>query len=155
MAINLELATNALRNALPRRAMWKLHGTNLSFDFSRAQVPLQTIADNEFVGEPDAQWEALLVFGEQDYANGGGACVLLTIDCRDGTVHGLDLEREQPVFLLNSTVSAFVATFIVLDEYFKNDVACSPDLMMQLKEADASAYQRSEWRLFAEQLVST
>jgi hypothetical protein len=52
----------------------------------------------------------LLVFGMQDFAEGGGAQPWLCVRKRDGWVYGFDPDEDNPMFLLNSSIERFVAT---------------------------------------------
>lgn len=95
-------AESILATALPEKARWMIDGAPLDFEFTVASHGLQPLP-NEVQRFGDATWSDLLVFGEHDYAEGGGARALLCIRERDGAVLGLDLEREVAIFPLNSS----------------------------------------------------
>jgi hypothetical protein len=93
----------------------------------------------------------LLIFGEYDYAEGGGANPFLGVRRADGVVYGLDVERSKiPMFVLNSSLDAFVKTFDVLDRYLAEKRALPADVTQVLRRIDPGVYGRSDWRHFVE-----
>lgn len=139
-SIRLQVATR-----LPVRVRWLIRQNPLDFDFSPSQSPL--LNANDFLGSPpDSQWTALHIFGEQDYAEGGGATPLLAVHAENGEILGLDLDRDQsPIFLLNSNMDLFIKTFLELDEVLRFNR--SPQLQIRecLKKIDPGAFERSDW----------
>ena len=94
-------------------------------------------------------WLKLLMFGEYDYAEGGGANPFIGIQPKDGAVFGLDFERDrQPMFLLNSGLDAFVDTFHALDVYLGKGRRLPEDIDRRLHAIDRTAYDRSDWKPF-------
>jgi hypothetical protein len=93
---------------------------------------------------PDAR--AFLAFGELDYNEGGGAQMWLAVRQTDGKVFSVDVEREPPALLLNSSFAAFVNTFCLLDEYVSQGHPPPADLEAAVRELDPTAYAESEWR---------
>jgi hypothetical protein len=138
-----------LLRRLPRRRRWKVQATPLDFDFSpglRGPAPL----DRDAYDFPlEAAWLQLAIFGEYDYAEGGGAHVLLGVRERDGRVYGLDFERdEKPMFLLNSGLEAFIETFECLDAHLRKGRALPSDIEKHLRAIDPKAYPSSDWKPF-------
>ena len=94
-------------------------------------------------------WLTLLMFGEYDYAEGGGAHPFVGIQRTEGAVFGLDFERDrQPKFLLNSCLDTFVDTFHALDEYLGKGRRLPEDIDRRLHAIDGTAYDRSDWKPF-------
>jgi len=100
---------------LPARARWRLGDSPLDWDFSRAAHPLEALPEDHaqtLAAILPNDWRELLIFGEDDYAEGGGAQSFLTVHTRTGEVFGVDGERDAPVYFLSSSVTAFVETFL-------------------------------------------
>src|SRR5262245_24053838 len=136
---------------LPVHARWIINGTPLDFEFTVSQLGLQKLPVEVL---EDAAASELLVFGKQDFAEGGGARPWLCVRQRDGSVYGFDPEREQPMFLLNSSVERFVATFRLFNDYLAKDRPLPVDCESRLKAIDGEAYPSSDWRLLVECLGS-
>ena len=52
-------------------------------------------------GDLEPEWSALDLFGEEDYAEGGGASPFLGVHRSSGKIFGLDVERDSSeMFLL-------------------------------------------------------
>jgi hypothetical protein len=128
-----------------------INETPLDFDFSQSQAPLRPITD-DFIGCTfEEEWTALLSFGLQDYAEGGGARVDLCVHSESGRVFGLDVEREgAEVFLYNSDIDRFIRTFLVLDQAFHLPILRAGEIAKRLSEIDPEALENSEWRLLLE-----
>ena len=134
---------------LPRRVRWLVDGARWDWDFSRARDALKPIAESEVAhGTPlRSDWLQLYVFGQEDYAEGGGARPFLTVHIETGMVHGLDVERDgEATFLLNSSVVHFIETFLVFDQVLRAGTASRRDLLERVRAADPDAFARSEWR---------
>ena len=132
----------ALASALPARSRWALGGAPLDFKFTVAQGLLSV--PDEVLQFDDGAWSNLQVFGEYDYAEGGGAKALLCVQC-DGSVCGLDLERDVAIFPLNSSVDRFVATFRMLDSYLAHGKPLPVDCAEQLRTIDPEIGPSSDW----------
>jgi hypothetical protein len=130
-----------------------IDGTPLDFEFTVGRLGLRRLPGEVLEGGDTAS-SALLVFGEQDFAEGGGARPWLCVRERDGSVYGFDPEREQPMFLLNSSVERFVATFRLLNAQLGKNKPLPPDCESRLRAIDREAYPNSEWRLLVECLRS-
>jgi hypothetical protein len=145
------LSAAALQRALdrlPARRRWLLGETPLDWRFS-TKGGFRPLDETAFDFPLKPAWRELLVFGEYDYAEGGGAHPFLGIRGSDGAVFGLDFERDKkPLFLLNSGLSAFVDTFEVLDEHLRKGRALPEDVEKRLRDADQPAYARSDWKPF-------
>ncbi len=107
-------------------------------------------------GEYKSEWRSILLFGEQDYASGGGASPLVGVHQDSGEILGLDLERDdEPIFFFNTDVDAFVRSFVILDAMLR-ERGGTPLLALkeQLEAADPSGWtKRSDWRLLAEHVL--
>jgi hypothetical protein len=134
---------------LPLRRRWTFDGTPLDWDFSAKRRELRPLDESAFDFRLKPAWLELLIFGEYDYAEGGGAHPFLGIRRSDGAVFGLDVERDrQPLFLLNSGLSAFVETFEVLDAYLRRARRLPEDVDQRLQAIDKAAFRRSDWKPF-------
>jgi hypothetical protein len=103
-----------------------------------------------------SDWRELFIFGEEDFAEGGGASPFVTIQSQTGMVFGLDVERDgDATFLLNSSVSHFIETFRVFDEVLRTGTASPSGLLERVRAADPDAFERSEWRDAAEHVRSS
>lgn len=144
-----------VRARLPVRARWLVNGTPLDFDFSRAQTPLRGITAEDIIGGMlEGERASLRIFGEDDYAEGGGAHSYLGVHLESGKVFGLDLERRcSPMFLLNSDIDRFIQTFLALDQALRLDNLDRQQIAGRLNEIDPGAFERSEWRLFFDHLT--
>jgi hypothetical protein len=95
------------------RVRWSLDGVPLMFDFSRALQSLRRLEPSDIGGPLEEGWSALLLFGEYDYSDGGGASGYLGVHEDTGEVYGLDVERSSsPMFFFNSDVDRFIRTFV-------------------------------------------
>jgi hypothetical protein len=147
---NLEEARLAIVARLPFRSRWLLRDTPWDWDFSRARRPLQPLADGDAevwqeVLPPD--WRHMFIFGEQDFAEGGGARPFVTVHAQTGEVWGLDVERERSAaFLLNSSIAAFIDSFLVLDDVLRSGAMPRVDLRGRLRAADPVSFENSDWR---------
>jgi hypothetical protein len=142
-----------LTSGLPVRARWIIDGTPLDFEFTVGRLGLCSLPGDVLEGG-DAESSELLVFGEWDFAEGGGARPWLCVRERDGWVYGFDPERERPVFLLNSSVERFVATFRLLNDHLAKNEPLPPDCESRLRAVDREAFPNSEWRLLVESVRS-
>lgn len=143
-----------LTSGLLLNTRWMIDGTPLNFDFSLSHVELRKLPDDVLRGG-DPAWCELLVFGEQGFAMGGGARPWLCVKRRDGSVYGFDPEREKPMFLLNSSVERFVATFQLFDSFLSRNKSLPPDCEDQFMAIDPEGYPDSDWRQFVECLRGT
>jgi hypothetical protein len=92
-------------------------------------------------------WRQMLIFGEEDFAEGGGASPLLTVHAQTGVILGLDVDREQSsVFLLNSSIPAFIETFLLFDNVLKAGGTAPSGLRDRIQAVDPESFERSEWR---------
>lgn len=98
----------------------------------------------------DEEWFSLLIFGDYNYAKGGGAHPWLGIRKSGGTVYGLDPERDDALFFLNSSIMEFVRTFSLLNEYLSTSKRLPDDLATRVRDIDPEAYAKSDWRLLIE-----
>lgn len=143
-AVDLEQARRRIETELPRRVRWLIHDTPLDFDFSRAQHPLEPTSESDLQGTMKEEWTTLYLFGEQDYARGGGAAPYLGIDAVTGAVRGLDVESSR-LFLLNSDIGAFVETFQLFDQALRLRSSPLDAVASVARRIDPPAFEQSEW----------
>jgi hypothetical protein len=153
--IDLEHARHRITTELPPRVRWLIKGSPLDFDFSRSQVPLKPLSQSEIHGTIEKDWTTLYLFGERDYAEGGGASPFLGISSTSGEILGLDVERDSGCrFLLNSDIESFIKTFEVFDRVLRLGTTALDSLSSSAIEIDPRAFQRSEWALLLDHLVT-
>jgi hypothetical protein len=147
-SLDPELLRIELVTQLPVRARWIFGETPCDWDFSRAQWPLHSPSSSEFTGgDIPESWLRLRIFGEEDYADGGGAHPLLGIDYETGEVFGLDVERNAlSVYILNSSVERFIVTFLLFDRVLRLRTETVLGLAGKVYEIDPGVFERSEWR---------
>jgi hypothetical protein len=131
-----------------------IDGIAWDFDFTRSQRPLLPLLDSDLNGgDIDAQWTVLDLFGEEDYAEGGGASPLLGVHRETGQIFGLDVERESSqMFLLNSDADRFIRTFLLFDDVLRAGKLPAGDVAKRAREVDPGTFQGSEWQELAEYL---
>ena len=150
--VDIERVRIEVADALPLTARWTLGDAELAFDFSRSRQALSTLRPSEINFELDAAWASLYLFGEMDFAGGGGSTILLAIHAEKLEILGLDVERPSSVLFFSSSARAFVRTF----ELFCGVVPAGTNLGMlqaQAKVIDPEGYGRSEWKLLVEHLI--
>ncbi|MFZ5894869.1 MAG: hypothetical protein ACOY0T_27660 [Myxococcota bacterium] len=98
-------------------------------------------------GEVPPSWTDFYPFGEEDGTQRGGSNSLLVLSSLSGNVHGLDLEREQPIYFLNSSIDEFVDTFLAFDRYLSIGDAAKPHVQAMLLAIGANSNVPSEWLL--------
>jgi hypothetical protein len=127
-----------------------VEGVALDFDFSRSHAPLRPITNADVAGGViENSWTALYLFGLQNYD--GGASAYLGVHRDTGEICGLDVEREKSqVFLLNSDIDRFIRTFQRTDELLRSASLAPGALSRELRVIDPDAFQRSDWRDFAD-----
>jgi hypothetical protein len=149
--INLETVRQEVVSRLPVHVRWivSVWGDSLAFDFSRSLAPLCKIeqSDVSAVTSIEPEWTSLYLFGEEDFADGGGASPYLGVHQDSGEIYGLDVEREESqVFLLNSNADKFIQTFQTVEEMLRNMPVAPGTLSKALQGIDPVVFQRSEWR---------
>ena len=148
MTLDLTAVRDTIVQGLPLKARWVLHETPMDFDFSWGHGGLRHLERSWLTFEPtDASWFGLLLFGEYDYSEGGGARPFLCIRESDGAIYGLDVERDRDaLFVLNSSIGRYVETFRYLHHYLSRPSALPADLLARVQAIDPEAYPASEWR---------
>jgi len=146
---------SAIASRLPQRARWLMPRTESQYetplDFSFYSEPRNLTAVFAEWGYSDAdvtdieQVSDFIVFGEEDYSEGGGAHPLLVVRQSDGKVFGVDVEAYEPLFLLNSSLQAFIDTFCLLDKYLGHGQPIPADLNSSVRNLDPTVYSESEW----------
>src|SRR5262245_15661854 len=113
MNLDLEAIHSAIVDRLPAHARWAVKGTWLDYDFSAGRLELRPLSKDSVALEfLRAAWLDLLIFGDYDFAEGGGANPFLGIHRVDGRVLGLDVERNgEATFLINSSIHHFIHSF--------------------------------------------
>jgi hypothetical protein len=78
---------------------------------------------------------------------------LLVVRQSDGKVFGVDVERdEKKLFLLNSSLQAFIDTFCLLDRYLGHGRPIPADLNLLARNLDPTVYSESEWPGWVEEM---
>ncbi|APR78852.1 Hypothetical protein A7982_04199 [Minicystis rosea] len=144
---DLEDARRRVALELPRNVKWCIRGTSLDFDFTRAERALAPLREAEINGSIEPEWASLFLFGEQDFAEGGGARPFVGIERNTGQVLGLDVERDfSCLFLYNSDLDSFIRTFKLFDEALRSDTPPLDTLSTRAACIDV-AFAQSEWAL--------
>lgn len=136
---------------LPQRARWLIRDVPLDFSFESEPRNLTTVLQELLMGgkqdDPPIveRVRDYVVFGEWDYAEGGGAHPLLLVRRSDAKVFGLEVENDAPLFLMNSSLLAFINTFYLLDEYLGHNKKIPDDLGSSVRNLDPGAYSMSHW----------
>lgn len=153
--IDLEIIRSQIRANLPIQTRWYINSTPLNFDFSRSASALSSITARDIIGgSVEPEWTALRIFGESDYADGGGAQAGLSIHVETGEIFGLDVERHTvPMFLFNSNITSFIQTFLTLDRAFRLGTHSTGQLKELLTPLDPITFERSEWRFLCESII--
>ncbi len=148
MSTDPKAILTAIDARLPRRARWLVGGTPLDFDFSAERFMLRRVNDRDVVGGPVPQeWSNCLLIGMYDYAEGGGASPWIAIRESDGSVCGLDIEREgETTFIFNSSLDRFIGTFNLFDQYLRAGQELPPGFTSQVEALDPEAFPLSDWR---------
>jgi hypothetical protein len=150
MTINAD-HVRRLVGRLPRYRRWFLQETPLDYNFSVGRTRPRPLGADTFDIPLRPAWSELLIIGEYDYAEGGGANPFLGVRQADGLVWGLDVERGRtPMFILNSSLGAFIETFQVLDGYLAKKRSLPADVKRMLRTIDPDVYGRSDWKKFVE-----
>ena len=76
--LDIGAARSAIIAGLPIRARWMLEETALDFDFTQAHEGLRHVSTDDHSGDIEKDWTDLLIFGQSDYAEGGGASPWIT-----------------------------------------------------------------------------
>lgn len=149
---DLDAAKQAIVEGLPVRTCWIVGSQPLRYDFSQGRERLRPVIEEVEERWILDAWRSLVIFGRSDYADGGGATPWLTLDRTTGAVMGLDLERDtKPVYLINSSLPQFVATFGYLNRFLPSGLRLPEDADDVVRAIDDAAYSTGEWRLLLEQ----
>ena len=138
---------STIASRLPQRARWLIGHTPL--DFSLYDVPrdLPAVTAELKCDLPDVeQVSDFIVFGMWNYAEGGGARPFLVVRQSDGKVFRVDVESDEELFLLNSSLQAFIDTFCLVDKYLGHGQPIPADLNLSARNLDPTVYSESEWR---------
>lgn len=154
--ISLDQARKKVAGALPVHVRWLVGDYPIDFDFSRAQSDLKPMTVSDTNGfEILQEWQSLYLFGEQNYAEGGGAAPYLGIHRDTGQVFALDVESEaSPLSLLNSDIDKFISTFDVFDRSVRHRTLQIEQVAGLLEEIDPVAFAESEWSGLIEAITS-
>jgi hypothetical protein len=131
---------------LPAKARWSIDGTTLDFDFSPSRGDLCSLPDGRNPSDEDDPANDFLVFGFQDFADGGGAQPWLCLRKSDGWICGFDADcDDDPIFILNSSIQRFVETFLFLNQYLQQNEPLPSNSGKRLLEIDPEANATSNW----------
>jgi hypothetical protein len=143
--IDQESVRNRIINELPKYTRWFIGEVPLDFAFKRAQTILSPLTDDEINGTLEAEWATLYLFGDADYAEGGGAHTFIGIDVLSGLVKGLDVESEEPLFIINTNIDAFIKTFCLLNAAFQQSATPLEHYAKDVQQIDPKAFDNSWW----------
>lgn len=145
MAIDVDAVRSAIVDGLPARARWMLGEIPLGFDFSVGRGGPRPLSDEDVYGGLEESWADLLVFGECNYADGGGARPWLAIRRADGAVCSLDVEARDAISVYNTSIERFIRTFALLDSSLGAGRPLPPETEDRVREIDPEGYDSSEW----------
>jgi hypothetical protein len=144
---------SVIASRLPQRARWLIGNTPLDLFFYSeprnlaAMIAAEVTGDEEYDAPIVERPSDFIVFGEWDYSEGGGARPWPVVRRGDGKVFGVDVERDVPLFLLNSSLHAFINTFYLLDEYLGHGQRIPADLNLSARNLDPTVYSDSFWHV--------
>lgn len=139
-------------SGLPQSCKWCVQDTNLEFHFRIMDTEKPYLSKEHGIGDIESGWERLIPFGDMIYANGGGSSSLILFNELDERVYGLDIEREEPLFVLNSTIKAFIETWKMINSYFLHIEKDLNTIINRVILIDPLLYNESEWKMFLEYL---
>jgi len=148
--MNAASIQSLVASRLPQRARWLIGNTIL--DFSRYSEPRNLTAEFAQWGLSDADVADIehvsdfIVFGMWNFNGGGGARPALAVRQSDGKVFDVDVEADEPLSLLNSSLQAFIDTFCLLEKYLEHGQPIPADLHSLVRNLDPMVYSKSEWR---------
>ena len=147
MKIDLDKIAEKVVTELPLKTQWQINDVPLIFDFAWARNKLEPISRSFLSCKIEEAWETLYVFGDQDYAESGGAKAAITVDSKTGTIFGFDLERtnDNIIFFINSDIDKYIESFKLFDTVLRNNETSKGQLEKELQEIDPKGYQRSDW----------
>lgn len=146
MEIDPEAVRSAIVDGLPARARWMLGEMPLDFDFSVGRGGPRPLTDEDVCGGIEEEWADLLLFGECDYADGGGARPWLAIRRSGGGVCALDVEWKDPISTYNTSIERFIRVFALLDPYLGHGRPLPPETEDRVRAIDPEGYELSEWK---------
>ena len=121
---------------LPTRRRWVFQETPLDYDFSAGVLGPEPLRQESHHFPLEPEWLELLIFGEYDYAEGGGAHPFLGVQRQNGVVYALDVERDEPLVILNSGLDAFMKTFEAIDAHLARSSPLPRQIGKTLKAID-------------------
>ena len=77
---------------------------------------------------------------------------MLAIRQSDGKVFDVDVEADESLCLLNSSLEAFIDTFCLLDKYLGHGQPIPADLNLSAKNLDPTVYAETFWPFLLEDL---
>jgi hypothetical protein len=145
---NLIFARAEVAAHLPKYARWMLGETPLDFNFLNKSYDFRQLNESDIVGGPlPIEWSNHLVFGEYDFADGGGASPWVAVQKDHGSVWGLDIERTpETKVCFNSSINRFISTFQVLNKYLCSGKSLTKDLIQQVNDFDPDVFPASAWQ---------
>lgn len=142
--VDLEALRQQLHQGLPQQVRWEVEETPWDLDFSRAATPLRTLQDGEIYGEVPAAWRNLWIFGEDDFAEGGGANCQYVIDGADGRILCLETEMDSLV-PWNSDAGRFIKSFALVDRLMRQKDITPEAAADAVRAIDPEVYESSRW----------
>lgn len=150
--VDLEQIRQQLASGLPKSARWIVHRTPIAFTFWTEKLPRQ-LEPSDFRNTWEPTWSKLLLFGEANHADGGGARPYLCVHEDTGRVYDLDVEDDlDSVCLYNSDVERFISCFTLFDRVIRQGEESLDQLAAMAASADPEAFPTTHWRKLLEYL---
>jgi len=144
-------ARTLIEQNLPLKVTWQITGMSICVDFSRCRDLLKPLQKTDTNSKIEDEWKALYLFGEEDYADGGGAHPWLGVNEDTGKIYGLDIQRTEPIYFLNTDVEKYIKTFLLFDNVVRQGQSSIEELSKSSRKLDP-AFTKSDWRLLADYL---
>jgi len=143
--MNAASIRSLIASCLPQRARWLVDNKPDDYSFYSDPRNLSAVMAEWQCDLSDVeQVPDFIVFGEYDHDE-GLAHPLLVVRQSDGKVFRVDVEADEPLVLLNSTLQAFIDTFCLLDKYLGHDRPIPADLHSLVRDLDPTVYSESWW----------
>lgn len=147
MALDLVSIEKLIATRLPASARWPFEDWgDEEFNFFPKGMPGNRYLPTAWFYK-EFQVSDYFVFGDLDFADGGGACYWLCIDKQDESICAFDVSLDQGRMTFNSSLAQFVQSFHVLDRYLCKGEQPPQDCEAQLRAIDP-VYSDSRWKMF-------
>ena len=124
---------------------WSMNGVEVRISFDRLNKPERSLFNEPAYGWDDRpkSWTHFLPFA--DILVEGGASPLVCLGLTDRRVYLADLERDEPICLLNCSIRQFANSLSVVNSLLDAEAPASSRLLCKLREIDREAYESGEW----------